>query len=158
MNQTGLHYNYLAPASAVHFPEYQYQHVLTVSFTPTFKRQHFNPYDVGKFAGAAFLQPERFNGQTIELQAEPLTFDEVAAILSKVSGVEVQARFRSEEETAEIVSAKSLPVIESQLRIKEVDPVYDPKALEKWGIELETLEEYMVKEKGRLLETLGVKG
>jgi uncharacterized protein YbjT (DUF2867 family) len=140
-----LDYNYLAPPCTIHFPEYQSEHILTVSYPPAFKKGHFDPYDVGKFAAAAFLAPERFNGHTIELTGEPLTFDEVAKRLSDASGVEVKARYRTEEETQQLLEAGTLPVLVSQLW-----------AVSKYGIELGTLEGYLEKEKGRLLKTLGV--
>jgi hypothetical protein len=113
---------------------------------------------VGKFAAAALLGKEGYVGEVIELTGPGFTFDEVAAILKKVSGVEVKVKYRTEEETRELKEKRTFPVLEQQLLSREVPyKEYDPKALEKFGIKLETLEEFLVKEKGRLLETLGVK-
>ena len=151
-----LDYNYLGFASTIHFPEYQSKRVLTVSYDPSFKQPHFDPYDVGKFAAAALIEPQRFNGLIIELSGEPLTFAEVAEQISRVSGVQVSVRFRTEEETRELVESKKLPVIELQLWNREVSFEDDSKALNEYGIKLGTLEEYLEREKGRLLETLGV--
>jgi hypothetical protein len=41
---------------------------------------------------------------------------------------------------------------------EEVSFEYYPKALDKYGVKLGTLAEYLEREKGRLLETLGVQG
>jgi len=153
-----LDYNYLAPGCAIHFPEYQKEHVLTVSYDRAFKQKHFDPYDVGKFAAAALLRPEGFNGHVIELTGEPLAFDEIAECLSEVSGVQVRARFRTEEETAELLASKTLPVLERQLWAREFSLEYDPNALDKYGIKLGTLTEYLERERGKLLKTLGVDG
>ena len=148
--------NYLAPVCAIHFPEYQSEHVLSVSYKRDFKQHHFDSYDVGKFATAALLGPQRFHGLVLELVGEWLTYEEVAERLSKVSGLRVVARFRTEEETREVVESKKVPAIEAQLWARDDVFEYDPKALDQYGIKLGTLEEFLEREKGRLLETLGV--
>jgi uncharacterized protein YbjT (DUF2867 family) len=154
-----LHYQYLAPACDYNFLNYKEGHELTVSYEPTYKKRHFSPYDVGKFAAAALLGKEGYNREVIELTGEGYTFDEVAKILSRVSGVEVKVRYRSKEETRQLRESGTFPVLEQQLLSREVKyHEYDPKDLEKFGIKFESLEEFLVKEKERLLETLGAKG
>lgn len=152
-----LAYQYLAPACEIHFSEYREGHVLVVSYERGYRKRHFSPGDVGKFAAAALVGKEGYKGEVIELSAEELTFDEVAAILSRVSGVEVTVRYRSEEETIEMRESGKFPVLEMQTLSKEFKDESDPKDLERFGIELENLEEFLAKNKGRLLETLGVK-
>jgi NmrA-like family len=143
----------------INFPKYQEGHELTVSYEPTYKKGHFSPHDVGKFAAAALLGKDGYNGEVVELTGPGLTFDEVAAILSKVSGVEVRAKYRSDKESRELKESGKFPVLEQQLLSREVPcKEYYRKDLEMFGINLESLEEFLVKEKGRLLETLGVKG
>ncbi|KZP14952.1 NAD dependent epimerase/dehydratase, partial [Athelia psychrophila] len=139
-----LHYNYLAPGCAIHFPEYRSEHVLAVSYARDYKLAHFDPEDVGKFAAAAFVEPRRFQG-TIELSGEALTFDEIAAIISRVAGVEVTARFRTEEETKTLIEGGTLPVLAGQVWAGEVS--FERESLEKYGIELGTLERYLEREK-----------
>lgn len=153
-----LHYQYLAPGCSIHFPQYEDGHELTISYVNGYRKRHFSPYDVGKFAAAALSGKEGYNGETIELSGPGLTFDEVAASLSKVSGVKIKVRYRNEEETRELMESGKFPVLEQQVLSREVTyNEYDPKSLERYGIKLEGLEEFLFKEKGRLLETLGVK-
>lgn len=142
----------------MHFPEYEKEHVLSVSYEPGFRTGHFDPDDVGKFAAGALVRPKGFRGKVIELTGERLTFEEIAGCLSRVADVEVRARFRSEEETEELRASGKLAVLERQLWAREVGFEYDPTALDKYGIKLGTLAEYLEREKGRLLETLGVRG
>ncbi|KAJ3135411.1 hypothetical protein HK100_002682 [Physocladia obscura] len=149
-----LYYNYLAPPSKIHFPKYQSDHILTVSHEPSFKQTHFDPADVGKFAAAALAEPDKFHGETIELSHEPLTYTEIAGYLSKASGVEVIVEYRSQEETESLLA--TIPVLESQLLAKELKFDYDAHALEKYGIELRTLSEFLEREKPRLFETFGL--
>ncbi|KAF7986280.1 hypothetical protein HWV62_35210 [Athelia sp. TMB] len=148
-----LSYNYLAPGCDIHFPEYRSDRVITVSYAQDYKLNHFDPEDVGKFAAAAFVEPSRFQG-TIELSDEALTFDEIAEIISRVSGVEVKAKFRTEEETKVLIEAGTLPVLASQLWAKEVS--FEREPLERYGIKLGSLEGYLERERSRLLETLRV--
>jgi uncharacterized protein YbjT (DUF2867 family) len=153
-----LQYQYLTPSCDFNFLNYKEGHELTVSYEPTYKKRHFSPHDVGKFAAAAFLGEDGYNGKVIELTGEGLTFDEVAAILGRVSGVEIKARYRTEEETRQLRESATFPVLEKQLLSREVKyHQYDPKDLERFGIKFESLEEFLEKEKGRLLRTLGVK-
>lgn len=146
-----LHYNYLSPGCSIWFPEYQNEHILTISYLRNYKQTHFDPEDVGKFAAAAFVEPDRFQG-IIELSHEPLTFDEIAKIITEVSGVEVKTRFRTEEETKVLLEAGTMPVLASQLWSRELS--FESESLKKYGIELGTLEGYLQREKQRLLETL----
>ena len=136
LRQDWLEYNYLTPGCAIHFPEYQSEHVLTISYDPSFKQRYFDPYNVGKFAAAALLEPVGFYGHVIEIAGESLTFEEVVERLSKVSDVQVPVRFRTEEEREELVESKKMPVIELQLWNREFNLEYDPKTFESMGLNL----------------------
>jgi uncharacterized protein YbjT (DUF2867 family) len=46
--------------------------------------------DIGEFGGAAFIRPNDFLGQAIDLAGDELTMPEVAAQLSKVTGRSIQ--------------------------------------------------------------------
>ncbi|KAJ7240582.1 hypothetical protein C8J57DRAFT_1371525, partial [Mycena rebaudengoi] len=59
----------------------------------------FDAEDVGKFAAAAFLEPETFSGEKIDLECGALTFAEIAQHLSAATGVEVTVKHRTQEET-----------------------------------------------------------
>jgi hypothetical protein len=148
----------LSPGCKAHSPEYEKEHVLSVSYEPGFRIGNFDLDDVGTFAAEALVMPDRFRGQVIELTGERLTFGEIAECLSKLSGVDVRVRFRTEEETKELRASGKLPLLERQLWAREVSFGYNLTALGKYGIKLGTLAEYLEQEKGRLLETLGVRG
>ncbi|TVY89544.1 NmrA-like family domain-containing protein [Lachnellula willkommii] len=153
-----LGYQYLSPYCSLYFPEYPEEHFMAVSYAKGYRRSHFDPEDVGKFAAAAFLQPERFGGKTIELVSEALTFDEIAGIITRVSGVEVEIRYRSQEETKALVLSGKFPVLETQIIPRKLDFENGVINLEDYGIQLGTLEGFLKREKSKLLDTLGVKG
>lgn len=152
-----LGYNVLSPYHGFHFPGYPETHIMTVSYSAEHQLEFLDAADVGKFAAAAFADPESFAGKEIDLFNEKLTVSEVAAIITKVSGVEVKAGYRGEQETEKIRLEGKMPAIENQIWAKTHPSKRDKKHLEKYGIELDTLEEYLEREKDRLLETLGVK-
>lgn len=152
-----LGYNVLSPYHGFHFPGYPETHIMTVSYSAEHQLEFFDAEDIGKFATGAFVNPEKFAGQELDLFNEKLTVSEVAAIITKVSGVEVKAAYRSDEETEKIRKEGKVPAIENQIWAQTHPSTRDKKHLEKYGFELGTLEGYLEKNKERLLETLGVK-
>lgn len=62
------------------------QGVLRMPLQPDRKLQMIALEDIGEFGAAAFLQPERFLRQAIELAGDELTMPEVAAHLSRTMG------------------------------------------------------------------------
>lgn len=69
--------------------------------------------DIGRFAAAAFAEPERLDRMEIDLAAESLTMEEVAGILSRATGKQVVARSLTADEA--IARGKSPGLVESQL-------------------------------------------
>lgn len=118
--------------------------------------QHVDEEDVGRYAAAALMDPERFHGREIELANESLTMEDVVGVVEKVGGKDVRARRRTEEEEQEAWKSPHLPAAlpfelwanEFEFRTEEV-PVK-----EQFGMELTTLEEYLRRERQRLLEAL----
>ncbi|KAJ7033686.1 NAD dependent epimerase/dehydratase [Mycena alexandri] len=147
-----LMHNYIGGATAYHFPQYPTERVLVVSYPPDFRIDHLDADDVGQFAAAALLDPARFSGKELDLVNEWLTFDEVAAHLSKAIGTEVKVQFRTEAETVE--ARKVLPTIEGQL--------WKPKhgksvaSLAEYGFRLTTFAEFLEREKSAIRKTVGI--
>jgi uncharacterized protein YbjT (DUF2867 family) len=151
--------NYVAPYPSFHWPEYQSHHLMTVSYPPATKLGHASPGDVGKFAAAALLNPENFNGHEVDLASENLTLDDVAKLLSTAAGVTIQTKFRTPEETAEMDSMK-LPGFGYQIYMAQNPGVYevDLAQLEKYSIQLTSFAEFYEDEGERtaLRATLGM--
>ncbi|EHK97256.1 putative NmrA-like family domain-containing protein [Glarea lozoyensis 74030] len=78
-----LMYNFIAPTTMYHFPDYPTTHIMKAHWGPDFEIELFDPADVGKFALAAFLDPGSFNGETLYLVNESLTTDQVAVKIKK---------------------------------------------------------------------------
>jgi uncharacterized protein YbjT (DUF2867 family) len=136
---------------STHWPRYR-EGIMDVAYEPGTKTAHFDPSDVGKFATAAFEHPAKFNGEVIELGNEQLTIEEVAATLSKGTGVKVEAHHCSKEEAAEWENRRVAGGLWMRGRWGDKEGMYtcDPTVLEKYGIELTTFEEFVAREKGNL--------
>jgi uncharacterized protein YbjT (DUF2867 family) len=90
--------------------------------------------DVGKFAAAAFTDPDRFNEHEIGLAAEALTMSEIAQILSEASGRPVAARALTE---AEMVASGAVEVlVSSQVWANVEGYKVDIDALKQWRVPL----------------------
>lgn len=146
-------HNYILPHSPHHFPELSEKAELAHIYPPETKMSHVDPQDVGKFASAAFLEPARFRGEEIEMGYGNLTIEEARATLSKVLGFEVTERRRGkEEEEAMEEVAQTQPF--QRLAINKPLTI-DGKAVEKkYGIKMTTFEEYCVREKEALVNSI----
>ena len=68
--------------------------------------------DIGRFAAAAFADPERFSGQEIDLAAQSLDADEIAAGIAKATGKAVVARHMTSDDA--IAEGNSPHIVGSQ--------------------------------------------
>lgn len=143
-----LFYNYLPPAHIIHFPELYTRHELAHVYQPGARMPHFDQEDVGKFAVAAFEQPDKFAGESIELGSENLTIDEVAAELSRASGVRVNTRTREAEEAKR--TKRTVATQEFHELASWTDISIPEDSLDKYGLKLTTFAEFLEREKDRL--------
>ena len=68
--------------------------------------------DIGRFAAAAFADPERFHGQEIDLAAQSLDTDGIAAAIAEATGKPAVARHMTPEEA--IAEGNSPHIVSSQ--------------------------------------------
>lgn len=104
--------------------------------------------DVGKFATAAFAEPDRFNKQEIGLAAEALTMGEVAQILSEVSGRPVYLRALTEAEM--LASGAVETLVSSQVWANVEGYKVDINALKQWGVPLTSFRDWIASRASRL--------
>jgi uncharacterized protein YbjT (DUF2867 family) len=111
-----LMHNYIEPMWRYHFKAYQSEHTLDVVFPPGTHFAHLDAADVGKFAAAAFINPDRFNGEVIELGNEQLTIEDVARTIENATGVKIKTKYLNGEEDLEV--AKTYYTYGEYLRVK----------------------------------------
>lgn len=132
--------NFVPPKSEYMFPHLQEGRILT-ALEPTTRLQLVAAEDVGAFARAAFESPGHFHRQDLELAAEDLTMDEVAAKIGHAIGKRIVAQSVSPDAA---VAAGLFPGwVRSQEWSNEVSYGVDIDALAKWGVSLTSFDDWL---------------
>jgi uncharacterized protein YbjT (DUF2867 family) len=140
--------NFALPKAKFMFPHLQQRYIVT-ALRPDTRMQLIAADDIGAFARAAILEPERFNHHDIELAVEALTMHDVAETLSRVLGKRVEARSVSPEEA---LAAGLFPGwVRSQEWTNEVGYRADIAALARYGVRLTPFEEWIRRHVGEIL-------
>ncbi|KAK5045850.1 hypothetical protein LTR84_008943 [Exophiala bonariae] len=150
-----LNYDLLLPHSAqAHgYPRLPTEGVLVTSLDEGLTMPYLDEVDVGKYAAAALLEPEKFSGHEFEIAGDNLSAQEVRDVLARVSGIDIKFHRRTPKEVEAAQNTEFFQVFEklTNLRPHEVDV----KALEeKYGIKVASLEDYMQRHKEKLLNSL----
>lgn len=149
-----LHYDYLFPVSAMTVPDLPLKREIWHSLEDGAVMPHTDENDVGKYAAAALLEPERLSGEEFPLVSENLRAEDVARIVGRVSGLEVKVHKRTKEEMEETMKSGN-PTQKFELLQSKLPEVVDTDAApKKYGIKLGTLEEYLIRNKEALLDSL----
>ena len=117
LRPTFLMENFIAPKVDFAFPELC-QGEIVIAMHPDTKLAMVATQDIGKFAVAAFNNPDRFNGKSLELAGDQSTIPEVATALSRVSGRPVSAICLTPEEA--IARGKHPVMVQHQAWANEV--------------------------------------
>ncbi|KAK3318949.1 hypothetical protein B0H66DRAFT_558463 [Apodospora peruviana] len=107
--------------------------------------------DIAKFAVAAFQDPGRFHEKEVSIAGEKLTFEEILAQLSEVTGREFKFVALTDEE---IEAQKATnPFIVGQLCIRQLAKFVNVDESKAWGIPLSNFREFLAREKDLVKET-----
>lgn len=131
--------NFTPPTVQFMFPHLKNGEIVT-ALKPDTRMDLIAAEDIGAFARAAFEDPARFNGKSIDLASESLTMGEAAAILTRVTGKKVTAVSLSPDET----KARGIYAgwVNSMEWANEVGYQVDIAALKSYGIPLMTFEHW----------------
>ncbi|KAK5080756.1 hypothetical protein LTR05_008461 [Lithohypha guttulata] len=151
-----LNYDYLLPTSAkpsAPFPQLPRSGTLTTSLNEGLTMPHLDENDIGKFATAALLNPAKFSGHEIELAGGNLSPADIRDILVEVSGIELRLHKRTAEELEDSKDREFFQVFE--LLTNRIPCTIDVAALEeKYGIKLTRFEQYLRRNKDKLIDSL----
>jgi uncharacterized protein YbjT (DUF2867 family) len=140
--------NFAQPKAKFMFPHLQEGRIVT-ALRPDTHMQLIAADDVGAFARASILDPERFDHRDIDLAVEALTMSEAAATLSRVLGKRVVARSVSPDEA---IAAGLFPGwVRSQEWTNEVGYRADIGALASYGVRLTPFEEWIRRHAGEIV-------
>jgi uncharacterized protein YbjT (DUF2867 family) len=139
--------NFAQPKAKFMFPHLQQGSIVT-ALRPDTRMQLIAADDVGAFARAAIVAPERFDHRDIELAVEALTMTEAAAILSRVLGKHVGARSVTADEA--IAAGLHKGWVRSQEWTNEVGYRADIGALARYGLPLTRFEDWVRRHAGEI--------
>ncbi len=125
--------NLLPPKAAVLYPQLA-QGELLAPIDADAAVQLIAGEDIGRFGAAALLDPDRFQGETIELSAETMTLGEMAATLGKALDLDIRARSVGPEEA--LAAGMPAPWVRSQEWINEAGYHVDESLLPAYGVPL----------------------
>ncbi|KAF9766067.1 hypothetical protein IL306_001558 [Fusarium sp. DS 682] len=101
--------------------------------------------DLGKFAAAAFREPNRFNGKTIEIASEKLSVEEIMQQLGEAGGRPLEIVYLTDEE---IERKKNQDMyIAMQYISRGLANKVDIEEVKAWGIPLGAFKEFLEKER-----------
>jgi uncharacterized protein YbjT (DUF2867 family) len=151
-----IHVDYFLPNAYVNYPELPTKGELAHGCEDGARVPHTDANDIGKYAAAALLNPDKFAGQEVEVVSDNLTVQEVRDILVKVSGREVRVRRRTPEEYEAVRSTVFGQKFHQMASAKEFSASMTAakEAAAKLGIPLTPLEAALRRDKDRLLECL----
>ncbi|KAI8933243.1 hypothetical protein NX059_009874 [Plenodomus lindquistii] len=137
--------NYARPTVEYSQPELPDAHELRVRYNPDTKLDILDVRDIAKFAVAALESPEKFSGKSVRIAGESVTPQQLADILSGISGHEVKVHYMSEEEAEKkIAEGNTLPLAMAWHR--DVGYGVDVEAVKQWGVPLTPLSKALDKE------------
>ncbi|KAK2124111.1 hypothetical protein NOF04DRAFT_1362384, partial [Fusarium oxysporum II5] len=142
--------NLLAPKARIYSDLFERNTWLT-ALKPDTKLNLVDPQDIAKFAFAVFNEPERFNGEGIDLVSERLTAVQMMEILADATGRDMKAEFYTDEQVAQAMDTN--PFIGSQVFLRDGEKCVDAERVKTWGIGLGSFKEFLVREKDAVSET-----
>lgn len=140
--------NFAAPKAAHMFPGLQQGRLVTTMAVQA-SLDLVAAADVGRFAAAAFLDPERFDGAEIALAADALTMTEVAEILGRVTNRSVATHSMSPEEG--VAAGLHSGLVESQQWANVEGYQVDLARARSWGIALTGFEAWATAHRERIM-------
>lgn len=113
-----------------------------------------DPHDIGVFAAHALVEKgqTRWEHKCIDLASEVLTLEQKAATISRVSGIEVEAVFQSEEEAMKLAEDDFVGYL--FFWQKMTAPKVDLDEMRRYGFELGGFEAYLTRDKEALIRAL----
>jgi uncharacterized protein YbjT (DUF2867 family) len=133
--------NLLPPKAAFMYPALATHGRLETALAPDTRLDLIAAADMGAFAAAAFAAPERFDGHSIDLAAESLTMDEIAAKLAAGTGKSVIAVSLSEDEA---VTRGINPGVASSQAWNNVEGYkVDLAATRSWGVPVTSFDRWV---------------
>ncbi|KAF2178891.1 NAD(P)-binding protein [Zopfia rhizophila CBS 207.26] len=139
--------NLIAPLAAYMFPELSHGKLVN-GYGPGCVLPLIDPDNIGAFAVMAFNDPSRFSGNIISVAGEKLSIEDITKELSRASGKEVKAVYRTDEE---MEKDKSNVLAEGQKLSIGLDKLVDLEEVKTYGILLTSFRDFLQQHKEAVL-------
>ncbi len=143
--------NFLAPKVQLLYPGTAETGLFVLALRPDTELALIDHEDIGAFAVAAFQDPERFHGQKIELASESVTIERVIETIRRVTGLNIRAKYLSNDEVEEVRAAN--PLIALQEILRDGSTAGHAEAAKGWGVPTTTFEAFVERDKKAFEET-----
>ncbi|GAA0675896.1 uncharacterized protein YbjT (DUF2867 family) [Sphingomonas insulae] len=140
-------HNLLPPVADFMFPSLSQTGEIDTAFAPDTKVDWIAAEDIGAFAAAAFADPERFHGHEIDLAAEAVTMNVLAAKIAEATGKPVSAVASSKEEL--VARGYHAGVVDMQVWSNVEGYKVDLDAVRRWGVPLTSLDAFVERNRDR---------
>ncbi|CAO3671080.1 unnamed protein product [Umbelopsis ramanniana] len=137
--------NYFGSRGDSLWPALVKKHILESPLEPNLPQPYVVPESISRYAAAAFIDPSTFNGVALDLADAELAVEDVAKLITDISGIKITVEHISKEEAA----ARGLPSILTTGPgwIKELNYHVDFERLKEFPIKRDTVVEFMKKNK-----------
>ncbi|EJD43432.1 NAD dependent epimerase/dehydratase [Auricularia subglabra TFB-10046 SS5] len=156
-----LFQNYTYPQSVFNLPVLHSERRFLTGVRPDLLFAHLDAADIGRWAAAAFLDPQRFGGKALRPAVENLTLEEIAQALETFAGVKIERAFVTPAELPhdpkDPIGALRAEVAVWQNRGEAWEPAEELEEIKSYGIPLTTFAEFLAKNKAAVFATLNVK-
>ncbi|KAL2158850.1 hypothetical protein VTH06DRAFT_4042 [Thermothelomyces fergusii] len=149
--------NYLAPKIHLLYPGTAETGLFQLAMKPTTRLAMVDHEDIGKYAVAAFREPDRFHGQVLSPISEMVPVEQAMETMRRVTGRNIRAKYLSDQEVEAVLPTQPLMVLQrvAACLIEALgDDGYDALAeARKWGIETNTFDHFVERHKPDFDET-----
>ncbi|KAF2162812.1 hypothetical protein M409DRAFT_57875 [Zasmidium cellare ATCC 36951] len=138
----------------IHWPALSTEKKLVAGVTPETKFEMNDPHDIGVFAAHALVGKgqERWEHKGISLASELLTLEEQAAVISRVSGIEVTAEYMDEAEAAKLAEEEFTGYM--WFWQKTLGAKVDMEDMRSYGLSVSSFEAYLTKHRDEMIRAL----
>lgn len=137
--------NFLEPKVNMMYPDLVPNGVLKTAFTPETRLPQVDVEDIGKFAVAAFREPEQFNEKFVPIASGKLSLDEIMQQLGDATGRSFSSAFLTDDEIEEKIATDMF--VAMQLMARDLEDKVDIGSVENWGIPLTSFRDFLEREK-----------
>lgn len=134
--------NFVPPKAAGMFPSLR-RGVIETAMDVDARLDLIAAADIGRVAAAAFVAPDRFHAQEIDLAAESLTIGAVAALIARATGRPVTAQHLPAERA--IAAGNHAGLVESQRWASVEGYRVDLARSRSWGVALESMADWTMR-------------